>query len=78
VINYFDLANAYTKYRELTNAPANSNTVRRFWQFLGIDEGTKFNDKVDNDEAVNRIKWLTGPNAYTLYKAWEARQENSK
>ena len=71
-----DIYQAYNKYRDLTNSPANKNTRIRFLEFLGIPVAdrrpitvfTVFCDLPIPPEAQKKIDWLTGPNAEALFK----------
>ncbi len=68
---------AYIKWRELTGSPANANSVREFYNFLGIGEHTNKHDawKAANlsPTARERIRWLNGPDAEIFYRIWKAR-----
>lgn len=75
---------AYDRFRELTRAPANKNTARRFYKFLGArdlngdDSFQKQWNQVSHTEvAHNRVEWLTGPNAKVLYEIWKAQNEDA-
>ena len=75
---------SYAKYCTLTKAPMNGNTARRFYKFLGItvkDNQKSFSQEwttvQTSDTAIQRIKWLNGPNAEILYKMWKAQNNDA-
>lgn len=69
-ITFGELADAYNAYRELTRSASNENTRRRFFEFLGQDVRS---ENFINDEAMNKVRWLTGPHAKTMYAIWKAQ-----
>lgn len=71
---------AYLIYRRLTGAPANSNTARKFYKFLGSngpDQNltTLWNEVQKTKTAKQRIDWMLGPNAAVLFEVWKAQNE---
>lgn len=77
---------AYEVYRRITRSPANKNTARRFYKFLGardLQEGAdgSFQKQWDQiafmEQARNRVEWLLGPNAEVMYRVWEAQNERT-
>lgn len=70
-ITFGELSDAYNAYRELTHSPSNENTRRRFFEFLGQEvRGENF---INKEEALNKVRWLTGPHAKTMYAIWKAQ-----
>lgn len=84
-ISFDDLMKAYGVYRHVSKSPTNKNTSYHFTTFLAgegyyIHEGDIFEDIYKHGEAteevVQKIKWLNGPNARALYKAWCVKHGN--
>ena len=72
------LTAAYANFRAFTRSPANENTRIKFFDFLGLDEKSSFPFPFPNgwsDEVEKKVTWMSGPNAYTLFKVWSARNE---
>jgi len=65
---------AYRNYRTFTQSPANQNTLRRFRIWLGVGEDGTWDDFYKSDLAMNRVDWMSGPDAEIKYKIWRAKQ----
>lgn len=80
-ITFGELTEAYGNYRIVSRSPRNQNTVYQFCQFLGVDDEIwlkVYSHGSIPEEAAHKVKWLKGPNARTLYKAWGAKHVNKK
>jgi hypothetical protein len=64
---FTEITDAYNVYKRITNTPNNHNTVAKFIEFLGGDALTP--------EAMEKVGWLLGPHAETLYKAWKIKND---
>lgn len=65
-----DLTKAYVKYRQLRGLPRNSNSFNQFLHFLDMDIVDIFDLFSANEEAKQKVRWLLGPHAQAIYKAW--------
>ena len=66
---------AYRRYRELSGLARNQNALRKFiTEYLELPEDTVLSTDEITGTALERVKWITGPHAEALYKAWRAQQ----
>lgn len=80
-ISFHELTEAYGNYRRVSRSPRNQNTLIRFHQFLGVSEDVEeevYKLSLVSEEVAQKLKWLAGPNAKTLYKAWCIKHGNKK
>lgn len=82
-ITFEELGDAYMAYRRVSRSPKNKNTVIQFCRFLGDNVDEEIWNEIyktnEVDSAVaEKIRWITGPNARTIYKAWCAKHGTSK
>ena len=76
---------AYDNFIRLRKLSYNDYSHRLFLLFLGlpedfVDTGKPLSNQaygfhIPNDEAAHTINWLNGPHAYTMMKAWEAKND---
>ena len=80
-IKWAQFADAYAVYRKLTGSAYNYNTLLRYARFIGMteDEYKKFYPHESNipEKCRNRIRGLLSPHARTLFKAWEAIDDDN-
>jgi hypothetical protein len=79
-ISYSDISNAYHNFLKLENHMTNhsmqqvQHRIAEFEKFIGHSLTPPTLEILnDNEDAVARIKWMSGPHAETLYKAWKAK-----
>lgn len=74
---FIELAAAYAAFRKLNGLAANQNSRRVFFtKFLELPESRLLSTYDLPEEALNKIRWITGPHAKTLYKAWRIQHEH--
>ncbi len=80
-LTFEELVNAYGAYRRVSRSPKNKNTVVHFCNFLDVDDevwNRVYSHSEITEDAAHKIKWLTGPNARALYKAWCVKHGDNK
>ena len=75
-IKYHELSNAYQMFLKLEGIDVTLDNLKeritKFEKFLDISLGGILNLK---QESIEKVKWLNGPHAETMYKAWKVKHE---
>ena len=79
-LHFDDIHTVYTRWRGLTNAPANRNTQFRFLRFVGVaaKEGIYsawYAGEFEDPDVRKKIDWLLSPQYKVFYKMWLAQNE---